>query len=450
MKLVINKRKIGIISFLMFFILILPVKVLAVEEDEPVVSLDSLVVNSMENEIYNITIIAKTDASVAEPIDYKYTVFLVTNISDEGKEMVSGRGTTGEEVTFDVDMNRINSFPEYRFKIRFEYEYNGNEEFSHGFSQKFEYEQQSYEDEAECIDYIVDVTGNVINLRWSSYELNGDKLIISSDIDGEVKEEMIEADECQYDIFFEKDSKVVTIKVIRVKDGLMSKGKETVIKLDNTDKRDFYLKFPEEKDRYSIYWNVRYFNGDNTTVKWYLDDKSPKEITLNTSGSFMIDIFDENAKELTVEYNSSEHIMWKYVFPVVIGDFAPQITFLENYDGITINGKGTYTIVGFVDDKYAKVTANGLEVNQSEDGSFYVNLELKSGKNVFVIQAENAIGKTSKSEINIYNTYGTGVISKIQEYRPFIQTLAASILVIVVMLVVLHIRRKRNAKKENK
>ena len=111
----------------MFFILLLPIKALAVEEDEPVVGLDSFIVNSMENEIYNISMIAKTAEGVTGPIEYSYKVYLVTNISEQGKEMVSGNGKTGETVTFDIDMNNANSYSEYRFKILYEYKYNDEE-----------------------------------------------------------------------------------------------------------------------------------------------------------------------------------------------------------------------------------------------------------------------------------------------------------------------------------
>lgn len=451
-KLIINKKTMGIISLLMFFILILPVKVLAVEEDEPVVSLDSFVVNSIENEVYNITMTAKTAEGVTEPINYSFKVFLVTNISEEGKEMVSGKGTTGEGVTFDVDMNSINSYSEYRFKILFEYDYNGAEQFSYGFSQKFEYEQQSYAEEMKNVNYTIDVLANQILIEWRKYDQAGDKAIISIDIDGETKEEMIDLDKGKYEIFFENDAKKVTINLKQACKGLLSKGVETVINLDSTGSNAFYLKFPEENERYSSNWNVEYYNANDTIVKWYPDNKSGKELTLNKNGSFMIEIDDENCKELTVEYNLEENIKWLYRFPVIIADYAPNITWLENYDGITVS-TSKYTIAGKIDDKNAKISAEGCKVTQNDDGTFYIDVDLKDGKNSITIEAKNSIGKITKSVVTVYREKSAGIIEKnsiLDKYLPLIITLTASVVLIIIMILLIRKRRLKNENQEDK
>lgn len=445
-KLIINKRAIGIISLLMFFILLLPVKVLAVEEDEPVVGLDSFIVNSMENEIYNISMIAKTAEGVTGPIEYSYKVYLVTNISEQGKEMVSGNGKTGEAVTFDVDMNNANSYSEYRFKILYEYKYNDEEQFSYGFSQKFEYEQQSYAEEMKNVNYTVDVLGNQLLIEWNKYDQAGDKAIITVDIDGVAADEMVNISEGRYEAFFEKTAKKITVNIKQVCKGLLSEGVDTVINLDNTGSNEFYLKFPEENERYSSDWNVEYYNAKDNIIKWYADSNSARELTLNKSGSFMIEIENENCKELTVEYNSQENIKWLYKFPVVIADYAPNITLLEKYDGITVK-TSKYTIAGKVDDKNAKIYAEGCKVTQNEDGTFFVEADLKNGKNSITIEAENKIGKKTKSVITIHKEKSDGIIeenSKIAKYLPLIITLSASIVLIIVMVLLTRKRKQKN------
>ena len=445
-KLIINKKIVGIISLLMFFILLLPIKALAVEEDEPVVGLDSFIVNSMENEIYNISMIAKTAEGVTGPIEYSYKVYLVTNISEQGKEMVSGNGKTGETVTFDIDMNNANSYSEYRFKILYEYKYNDEEQFSYGFSQKFEYEQKSYAEELKNVNYTVDVLGNQLLIEWDKYGQAGDKAIISIDIDGKVSDEMVDISESKYEAFFEKTAKKITVNIKQVCKGLLSEGVDTVISLDNTGSNEFYLEFPEENERFSSNWNIAYYNAKDNIVKWYADSNSAKELTLNNTGSFMIEIEDENCKELTVEYNSQENIKWLYKFPVVIADYAPNITLLEKYDGITVK-TSKYTIAGKLDDANAKVSAEGCKVTQNDDGTFFVEVDLKNGKNSITIEAENKIGKKTRSVITIHKEKGDSIIeenSKIAKYLPLIITLLASIILIIVMILLTKKRKQKN------
>lgn len=445
-KLIINKKIVGIISLLMFFILLLPIKALAVEEDEPVVGLDSFIVNSMENEIYNISMIAKTAEGVTGPIEYSYKVYLVTNISEQGKEMVSGNGKTGETVTFDIDMNNANSYSEYRFKILYEYKYNDEEQFSYGFSQKFEYEQQSYAEELKNVNYTVDVLGNQLLIEWDKYGQAGDKAIISIDIDGKVSDEMVDISENKYEAFFEKTAKKITVNIKQVCKGLLSEGVDTVISLDNTGSNEFYLEFPEENERFSSNWNIAYYNAKDNIVKWYADSNSAKELTLNNTGSFMIEIENENCKELTVEYNSQENIKWLYEFPVVIADYAPNITLLEKYDGITVK-TSKYTIAGKLDDANAKVSAEGCKVTQNDDGTFFVEVDLKNGKNSITIEAENKIGKKTRSVITIHKEKGNSIIeenSKIAKYLPLIVTLSASIILIIVMILLTKKRKQKN------
>ena len=430
----------------MFFILLLPIKALAVEEDEPVVGLDSFIVNSMENEIYNISMIAKTAEGVTGPIEYSYKVYLVTNISEQGKEMVSGNGKTGETVTFDIDMNNANSYSEYRFKILYEYKYNDEEQFSYGFSQKFEYEQKSYAEELKNVNYTVDVLGNQLLIEWDKYGQAGDKAIISIDIDGKVSDEMVDISESKYEAFFEKTAKKITVNIKQVCKGLLSEGVDTVISLDNTGSNEFYLEFPEENERFSSNWNIAYYNAKDNIVKWYADSNSAKELTLNNTGSFMIEIEDENCKELTVEYNSQENIKWLYKFPVVIADYAPNITLLEKYDGITVK-TSKYTIAGKLDDANAKVSAEGCKVTQNDDGTFFVEVDLKNGKNSITIEAENKIGKKTRSVITIHKEKGDSIIeenSKIAKYLPLIVTLSASIILIIVMILLTKKRKQKN------
>ena len=166
----------------------------------------------------------------------------------------------------------------------------------------------------------------------------------------------------------------------------------------------------------------------------------------------MIGIDNDDREELTVEYNLDEHIKWVYKFPLVIADYAPNITLLEKYDGVTV-ATSDYTIVGKVDDVNAKITAEGCEVTQNDDGTFSIKAELEDGKNTIVIEAENKIGKTSKSVVNLYLDNSGSVIEKnsiIDKYLPLIITLSLSCVLIVAIIVLTKKKGQKNEIEEDK
>lgn len=78
---------------------------------------------------------------------------------------------------------------------------------------------------------------------------------------------------------------------------------------------------------------------------------------------------------------------------------------------------------------------------------FFVEVDLKNGKNSITIEAENKIGKKTRSVITIHKEKGDSIIeenSKIAKYLPLIITLSASIILIIVMILLTKKRKQKN------
>lgn len=454
------KKYIGIFGIVFALILsLLPVNALAAKdkadkkdtEEEVPVKVESFVINSEKDSIYNATMKVSVDKKKAEKIDFRYNVAVVTDISQDGKEVANGRGTTGEDVEMDIDMSRINTYTEYRFKITIEYEIDGKEGLAHGYSMVFPFTQENYAEDFSGRDITVDVSGMVVDINWSNYRNGGDSVVLTVDVDGTVDfEEVLPMYDDHYSYFFKKDAGVITITLKQVRDGLVSKGLTQTIDLKAKDKNKFYLEFPEDNAQFDSVWNVKYFNAKNNIIKWNTDNNN-YEKELNGSGSVVMDMEEDN-KQLTVEYFDDDQVKWLYKFQTNAAVFAPTISMLEAYDGSKVDAS-KLTMVGKVDDTNATLSLDGKEITKSDNGSFSVDVELKDGKNVFEIVATNAIGKSSKATITIYREGGSDSIieegSVIKEYLPLIITLSVSIIMLILMFILTKKRGKKHEEQNN-
>lgn len=444
------KKLFKILSVIFVFaIALLPVKAQA-EEDVSPVKLDSFVINSEEDEVYNATMNVGVDQSVIDKVNYSYSVAIVTDISQEGTRLAWGNGTTGEDITFDIDMSDINTYSNYRFKILIEYNINGEEGFTYGYTQIFDYTQESYADDLGGRDITVDVSGMVVDISWEQFRGNGQSVLVTVDVDGIVDfEELIPMRDNHYEYFFDGDAKVITVTIKQAVNGLLSKGLTDVINLDAKDKNEFYLEFPQEVDQYDSIWNVKYFNANDQQVKWYTENKS-EELVLKNSGSFMVDL-EEDTSELSVEYLDSKNIKWLYTFATDLIDYAPTITLLEAYDGSTVTSSNI-VLSGKISDANAELVVQGGQVTLNNDGTFLVDLDLKDGKNVFEIIATNKIGKVSRASVTIYrqagNTIAAADTSILSQYMPLIITASVSILLLLIMFVAIKKRGKKHEQSE--
>lgn len=428
----------------------LPMVVAADENEyEPVVSVDSFVIDSNENEQIKATMFAKADH--AEAIQYDYTVSVVTDISQDGKQVAKGSGTTGEFVQIDIDMSRINSNDSYRFKIMLTYTVDGKDEFATAISKVFAFTQESYADNLKGRDITVDMTGGMVTVDWNRYMSYGaDGVLVIIEQDGEKKvEEIIYKDTAKYyKHYFDKDVKEIKVTLKQVIDGELSEGITdtlTVKKGQNPD--EFYLLFPEGSDRYNLIWSVQYKNAEDMSVMWKGTGFSNTS-KLNGDGTHVIDMKEDN-EYVYVEYTDKNAIKWTYEFATDLATYAPDIDLLEAYNGTTVKSS-SIILAGKVSDTTATVTLNGKETKVDGSGMFQGEVLLQTGKNVITIEATSTRGKASRKSLTIYKESG-GMFEEagsfFAQYAPLIITLTVSVVFIVVLILS---SKKKGGKKGEK
>lgn len=448
----VNKMKkyfkiISVILLVLFLVTPSAVKAEPGDGEQPL-TIDSFVINSNENEKYNATL----KATAATEIYYQYTVAVVTDISQEGKEVASGSGRTGEDVSVDINMSNINTYDSYRFKITVTYSVEENEYIAYAYSKEFDYTQETYAEDLGGRDIVVDMTAKILKINWINYtNWSAESVLVTIEADGEkVVEEVVEKNKEGYDYYFDQDTKQVTVTLKQVFDGKLSKGiTDTIdiVKADNTD--DFYLEFPSEEEQYGSVWNVKYFNGTENKVTWKADS-AKKDLELDGDGSFLIDM-GENNESLIVNYTDANNISWKYEFDTEIIIYAPTIKLLEEYDGSRVKSS-SLVLSGKVDDASAMVKINGREVEVDKNGMFTDMVTLETGKNVINLEASNKVGKTSRTSVTVYKEGSSsssddgGILG---EYTTLIITAGVSIILLAVLIAVSRIDRSKTNEKEN-
>ena len=221
------------------------------EETEQPLRIESFVLNSNENERINATL--KTTADIE--IHYNYTVAVVTDISQTGKEVASGRGKTGEDVSVDINMSSINTYDAYRFKITVYYTVEEQDYVTNTYSKVFDYTQESYADDLKGRDLVIDMVAKVLKVNWKNYDNhNANSIVVLIDVDGKsVVEEVVERGEEVYEYYFDQDAKQITLTLKQVFNGKLSKGITDTLDIEKSaDTTEFYLNS-----------HLRYFKGFN-------------------------------------------------------------------------------------------------------------------------------------------------------------------------------------------
>lgn len=425
-------------------ILCLPLVVKAEpEEAEQPLTIESFIINSNENEKINATLRAVADTEIS----YSYTVAVITDISQTGKEVASGRGKTGEDVSVDIDMSEINSYDSYRFKITVSYTADDAEYKTSAYSKTFEYIQQSYADDLTGRSLVVDMLAKVLKINWADYDSSrADSVVVIIEADGEsVVEDVIPRSDNGYDYYFDENTKQITVTLKQVFDGKTSQGITDTIDIEKSaDTTDFYLVMPTDNEQYDAIWNIEYYNGDNTKLTWKsTSDKGEYELTGN--GSFLIELEDDN-EGLYIEYTDVTNVTWQYDYVTTIVTTAPTVTFLENYNGSSVEDS-SITITGKVDDAGATVTVNGEKAEVDNNGMFSHTVDLESGENIISVEAANTVGRASRTSLTIYKSGDSGLVkdtSFLGQYATLIITLAVSVVLLVLFIIVTKKGGKKN------
>ena len=284
------------------------------EEQEQPLKITSFVINSNENERINATLQTTADTEIY----FEYKIAVVTDISQEGKEVASGRGKTNEDTIVDINMYNINTYDNYRFKITVTYTVEEQNYVALSFSQIFEYTQETYAEDLGGRDITVDVLAKILKIDWSRHDsYRADAVLVIIEADGtKVVEDVIPVDEGGYDYYYDQNTKQITVTLKQVFDGKLSLGiTDTIDVVKPTDTKDFYITMPEVNKQYDAIWNIQYYNGEATKLYWNSDsDRGEYEFTGN--GSFLLEMQEDN-QNLFISYTDAKNTVFIGLFCII-------------------------------------------------------------------------------------------------------------------------------------
>lgn len=410
------------------------------DEEVSLINIDSFVINSNEGADINATLTTSSNV-VDTQINFDYVVSVVTDISQDGKEVASGWGTTGEDTNVNINMSNINTYDSYRFKITVTYNVDGQDYIEHAYSKIFDYTQESFSDDLGGRDITVDMTAKVLSIDWGDHMAwSAQSVLVIIDVDGEkaVEEIVYKDNKRNYDYYFDQDTKQITVTLKQIFDGKLSAGiSDTIDIVKNADAQGFYVEFPSDIEQYNSVWTIKYYNGAASKLHWETDSDR-KDLELNEDGAFLIEMKDDNTR-LALNYTDDKNITWKYEFATDIAAYAPTISLLEKYDGSTVDSE-RLMLSGSLDDANATVKINDEEIKVDDKGMFSGEVSLTTGKNVVTIEATNSIGRTTKKLVTIYKKGATSLAQEASifgEYTPMIITAVVSVALLAVMIIVI-------------
>ncbi len=405
------------------------------EETAQPLKIESFILNSNENERINATL--KTTADVE--IHYSYKVAVVTDISQNGQEVASGRGKTGEDVSVDINMSNINTYDSYRFKISVFYTVEDKDYVANSYSKVFDYTQQTYADDLGGRDLVIDMVAKVMKVNWAKYDNHrADSVVVLIDVDGKsVVEEVVPRNEENYEYYFDQNTKQITLTLKQVFDGKLSQGITDAINIvKSADSKEFYLKFPEGNEQFENIWNIEYVNATANKVYWKTDSND-EELELEGNGTFLVDMENDNSS-LYVKYTDNNNVVWEYQYLTTIASYAPTVSLLEQYNGSSVSAS-SITITGKVDDAKAAILINGETVDVNDNGMFSHTVDLEGGENIINVEASNSVGKTSRTTLTIYKSGDEALVSDTSffgQYGTLIVTFSVSTVLLIILIIV--------------
>lgn len=415
------------------------------EETEQPLKIISFVLDSNEGERFSGTL--KTSADTEIHFDYK--IYVVTDISQEGMEVASGWGKTGEDTKVDINMSQINTYDKYRFKIEVTYTVGEQKYTALSFSKVFEYEQETFAEDLSGRDITVDAMAKILKINWSRYDsYRADAVLVLIQVDGtQVVEDVIPVGEQGYDYYFDQNTRQITVTLKQVINGKLSQGiTDTIDVIKPADTKDFYITMPELNKQYDAIWNINYYNGEATKLNWRTDS-ARGEYEFNGNGSFLLEM-KENNENLSITYTDAKNVVWEYKMLTTIVEYAPNIQLLEKYNGTSVD-VSSITIVGKIDDTSATIKVNGVETKVDSNGTFSQEVDLTVGENTIDIEATSLVGKSSRTSITVYKTGEDKLIDEtsfLSKYSTLIISLSASVVLLIVLIVIAKKGGKKNEK----
>lgn len=316
----------------------------------------------------------------AEGLSYNYKVMLTTDAQSlNGRELKSGRGRTGEEITVEVPLDNVNTYEEYYLLLYVSYELYGSEVFDYQFSESFAYTNLNMPKAMENVDVTIAHDRKLLTVNWREYVPSGIQSVFIEAYRGEeciVSAEYLRENGYTADIPYEAGDTVQLEISYKNNRGLIS----DVLKKEISTE-DQMLTLPQSGKVASPIWTFEYKGMQNIEVTFRINQKT-HVIILDGDGSKYITLPEER-NDIRITYQDGEGYVHEYQKTANISRIEPIIELLRQIDGVTTN-ESAIMISGTTNAQ--TLTINGVSVDL-KDGIFVHQYRLSGGANSIVIEA---------------------------------------------------------------
>lgn len=346
--------------------------------------------------------------SFDEDAFYTYTVSAVIT-DDSGfvtgrKTLCTGTAYANEQKQITVPIWSLASYGAYRLELKASLDDNGFVVADTALSEPFSYESTTMPDAIGDYAITFDRTTGQLHLDWSNVApAFAESYIVGiyTDISGTetAAENSFTAEEKMATFLLEKEVTTITVELTYTAGGRTSKTNRTTFATTAVE-----LEMDSIENTASAQTQVRYRVAGTEAIQLMLQTNGgePDYYSISGTGTFAIPLA-ENRNELEFSYNLTDKITISYGFSIYSDRKAPNLTFFENVDGITVDGSA-FRLTGMTESG-ATLLINGQETPFNADGTFSVSLSLTTaGANTFEIVARDPVGNMTRRTVVIFRS----------------------------------------------
>lgn len=329
---------------------------------------------------------------------YNYRISAMIDHTGVEKELTSGTGTVGREVSGNVYLNSLSTYSGYMLKLYVWYDDNGTDIFDFAFSDKFSFTNEDADKQSADFNLTVMPEEQLLLVSWPELHRNVEKVMVAVFEDGAAEPAVFdEYDPDKYDsvqLAYDPAAKQVDVEFTVTVGGTNAAPVRKSVKVDN-----FGLSLPKVDAFNSLVIPLTYSGMSNqltnVTVNGY-----KTELILNGNGNVNITLGDD-WNDLSIAYTTPDNVIWLIHREIFIDRIAPILTMSQSYDGMSVKDK-TITVSGIAQD-CATLTINGQAVKLEGNGMFSQEIGLSAGGNTVTVVAADKHGNETKYTALIYH-----------------------------------------------
>lgn len=366
---------------------------IAVQDYTPPLFIDSLTLG----EILSNRMEVKFLVNAQEEMYYNYKLSAVADHTGVEKELYSGSGRTGEEVSAQVDLSKLSTYDGYMIKLYVWYNHNGADIFDFKFSDKFTFKNDSNDSQFQNFGLKVAPVDGLLKIAVTDLDWRAQSVMVAIFENGGAEPAMFDeytVEEAKaLELAYDPAATEVAVEVSVNYDGTFT----TPVRKTFQPKKAA-VTLPDVDAINSLTLPMRYTGLTKQKVDVQING-THNELVLDGDGNVNITLGDDWNK-LYVTYTDDQGIEWFLEREIFVDRVPPVLTMSRDYDGMTVQ-ENKLSIGGKATD-YHSVTINGQAVAVDADGLFSQELNLTTGANTVEVVAADKLGNESRYTAVIY------------------------------------------------